>query len=708
MTRKKGPPPSLFCEWVVGTTIPAALGPLPKNPPKQRDVVTVEVLTDDETEEDILKITYPRSSLSSQRKSVKDTSTKKVRFQDGPKKSALKKPAAPEDAAPEDAATDTEEDTSAESSDSAPAASEDESSPPKPKAKKPKEEDTKPSDSEDDSEPHITCKCTDCIRGRQKQQRRAKKCAKKAKDSDVPKDEPKDEKKTEQAKKQDNKEDNKDEKKNKEESSGSDVESQESESAKDTTDESDVEKDEKEKDEKDKDEKDKEDSKEQDQGKKKNKNKKKVKDKDQNDVDKASENEDNKDQQAQAETSPKKGKAEGKKRSKNAQKESSKENVEGPHLRRPNLIEPIRAEVVHTERAVETPEDPLPNAYYDAENNIVRIYHGPVYGHHNQSSYSRRDYPSIRPLPMGTPHPMQSPYYHGFDRGNDRMGGFEHVPITKGISMPAWNAYCPPGFAGYPGGFAQHTPAGYWPATEPNPPRARNNKGVFSMTGAGAAPPSSKDQDVAGMNNVFPQAGERNPYIPKRNQSQFSNFGGSNRAVSDGSPRKYKTNRQDEKRPSDLSRNQDWSGSSSQEAATPWDATAAGQENSWPAEQRDQNNGNNGQNEDWNNVAPNTDTWQDSGGGNGGGSGVDNGSGFNNQTDSTDNSNNGWTGDTQNIDGDGAAGQWDNNGQGNGPPVQGENNVMPGAWTSPSGPTHSWGDPTMAASTGGQVDATKW
>lgn len=62
---------------MVGTTISAALGPLPRKPPKRREVVTVEVLTDDETEEDTLIITYPRSGGSRKVADAKDAAVKK-------------------------------------------------------------------------------------------------------------------------------------------------------------------------------------------------------------------------------------------------------------------------------------------------------------------------------------------------------------------------------------------------------------------------------------------------------------------------------------------------------------------------------------------------------------------------------------------------------------------------------------------------------
>lgn len=184
---------------------------------------------------------------------------------------------------------------------------------------------------------------------------------------------------------------------------------------------------------------------------------------------------------------------------KKAQEEGQKkgnypEAVPMPHPRRPNYIEPVRAEVVQTERVMETPEDPPPNAYYDAEHNIIRVYHGPVWGGNpNQSLYPRRD-ASQRPMPLGMPHPTQNPYFYGFnDQAQPPPHGYQNVPITQGMPVNAWNAMMPP-----------HPAAGYLPG-QPEP-EVRSNKGAFSqMTGAnGKGPPSSKDKDKAGGNNVAP------------------------------------------------------------------------------------------------------------------------------------------------------------------------------------------------------------
>ncbi|KAL2181597.1 uncharacterized protein P884DRAFT_274091 [Thermothelomyces heterothallicus CBS 202.75] len=88
------PPNSVF-EWVVGQNLPRK-----KAKPSGREVVKIEVTTDDETDTESITVTYPRNSKSSRRRnkhrkpsSVPSTSEKKkkVTFEKKPLKPALKK-----------------------------------------------------------------------------------------------------------------------------------------------------------------------------------------------------------------------------------------------------------------------------------------------------------------------------------------------------------------------------------------------------------------------------------------------------------------------------------------------------------------------------------------------------------------------------------------------------------------------------------------
>ena len=177
MTRQKEfRGPSSFCEWVVGTTIPTVLGPVRRSrrtKQRKRDVIKVELTTDEETEEDSLKITYPRRrSHHSKVASLQDTQLKKVRFNETPKRSALKKT--------KTYVVAESSDDDGKSSDSADGSSDSGKSRivliPEKNVKvhtvnvsdDSKNQDSSDPDSEADSDPDPTCKCIDCIRGRQK------------------------------------------------------------------------------------------------------------------------------------------------------------------------------------------------------------------------------------------------------------------------------------------------------------------------------------------------------------------------------------------------------------------------------------------------------------------------------------------------------------------------------------------------------------
>lgn len=690
MTGKKKQPTRAvsFCEYVVGTTISSALGPIPTKPRKKRDVLTVEVLTDDETEEDTIEITYPRSGRRSKSRTTADAAVKKVRFEETPKKSALKKAASSES---EDTPADSESEISAESTDSK---ADDSASPKTEKSKNSKEkgkEAPKPSESDDDSEPHPTCKCPKCIRGRQKQQREAKKGSKNCKASDSDTDVTTDEESAKGQKKDKTKGKTKDKEKEKEESkvNSSDGESLD-ESAKDTDDSDGQKKKPNKQQEKKKKGGNKDANKNEGEQKDDEKSGKKPKGKQPEKEPDKKEEEPKKEKDAEKKTSPKEKATESKKESRYPTP------FPGPHPRRPNLIAPMRAEVIHTERVIETPEDPLPNAYYDAQHNIVRIYHGPVYGHHHQSLYPKRD-PSLRPLPIGMPHPTQNQYYHGFDRAPDKTG-MEHVPITQGMAMPAWNAFAPVGYPGYPAPF----PTAPWPTMEAGAQNHGQNKGAFSMVNAPpAAAPSSKDQDIAGGNNVFPP-GKENPYLVKRGKSQFSNYAGSNRSAPNGSPRNSNAGKADAPGQINQPQQSEWgngsangngNGNGNGGDATGWNNQT--QDNTWGGS----NNGGQSASQPFESGGNQESTWNNDNNGNGGGSDWPTDQGQSNS------GNGGWKNqDTQNG-GASNGGQWGDTGQqDNGPPpAEAHNNVMPGGWDA-AAETPSWGDTTMAASTGGKVD----
>ncbi|KAH6969637.1 hypothetical protein DER45DRAFT_57182 [Fusarium avenaceum] len=844
MTNRKVKGPSHFCEWVVGTTIESALGPIPKNkPPKKRDVVRVEVTTDDESEEDTVKITYPRTGrTNTPPPTVPEarTTIKKVRFEDGPIKSALKQTVITTPIDSSDDTSDSGSELETESSQSettlssdateSDAESSEDSFKSKPKKKKKRKQKQIEVDTESDwdSDPDPTCKCRRCTKGREILRRigkkkskedatpspetseseeenspkhkhqsgkNKKKGAKKEKEPETesetsdsvqdtseseqetvppkkkqrsnkqqqPKKQGKQKGKKKQqiapepetsesepeppkSKKQQRREAKKAAKREEEPEPEGDA-GETSESAKETEDEADPE----------------ESPKQQNKGKQKNNNNNKQKqtgkqagksNQQPNRKNQKAGRESNKEPEAAEEVAAEeevpatskeqdqgklknvkgKGKAQSRYRD-GVKKGNYPEGLPVPHMRRPQLIEPIRAQVVQTERVIETPEDPAPNAYYDAEHNVMRVYHGPVYGNHqNNALYPDRS-AFNRPLPMGQPHPLQNPFYHGFNNphqypnypqmspyhqnfaGVPPPEAYSHVPITQGMTPPWYATGGPPGFY---------------------PSNSHHEKPHYGKTGN-----SSQDKDKGSHNNVGPPAsltGQNNPYLVKRNRSQFSAWGGSHRSVSKEKSQPPGSVKAASADWNDNSNNNNDTGNGWNDVAG--DNNTQKDQSGWDTGGQDNNqNGgdwgvnNNQASTDWNNSAPEVkqdDTWapaaprdsaqQDQNAGWG--------SGSNKSNETVRKAGDHWGEDTY----PGASGSWDeqpkdavsslgqgadNNvgvwdtGKANGTEQpassQGENgpdNVMPGTWVEtpavPAGP--SWGDASAAQETNGQAD----
>lgn len=474
--------PSSFCEWVVGTTIENALASqAKKQPPKQRDIVRVEVTTDDETEEDSLKITYPRSGRTVVDALPADAVVKKVRFDVAPKKSALKK------------TVTVSSESNGEASDSATASGSDESSseverPVSSAKKQSKTKKTKStpsnSDSDADSDPHPTCKCANCVRGREQNKKQAKTydSQSSATESEASFSESDSSPKAKSPASVKSKA--KGAKKSPEESEESQADDEASDSARVGLAEKRTKK----------------------AGANKNKkdsNAQGSKHKGQKVGDVQKQANADKGKPAKAENAD--GTRDKKEKGKTGSGRSRPiypEAFLGPHPCRPNLIEPIRAEVVQTERVMERPEDPPPNAYYDPAHGVLRLYHGPVYG----SAHSHALYPRVHasgpPLPIGTPHPTQGLYFHGPNQ-TPPPHSQAHAPFTQGMPMEPYSAmYPPPAFdpshlSGYPRG---GPPANWQEAGT----QANGTRGAFSMAGAAVGSPSSRLQDKGGANNVAP------------------------------------------------------------------------------------------------------------------------------------------------------------------------------------------------------------
>ncbi|UNI21352.1 hypothetical protein JDV02_007348 [Purpureocillium takamizusanense] len=710
MTQRKGlggKYPATFSEWVCGISIEDALGPRnPPQPPPQRKVVRVEITTDDETEEDSLKVTYPRTSRVSSRQEP-DVIVKKVRFEDTPKKSALKKTAtvvteSDTDPSSKDGAADSE------SSDTAPE-----------KTSDPDKNGTDQSTSEASSDTEGSSKCAKCAQRRKRAGSNAKDSEKQcASDSEASQSSTDSTRKGKKHGKQAKPRKDADTAA-KEKNDASEADDEASDTGRTSADESDA-------------------PPSKDNAKNKQKASKKGSGKQpQASSDKGQKAQKKQEPQHSKEQPSKSAKTESKKKQKDSEKRNEvgkqrHDNKKGdypeaylkPHPRRPHLIEPIRAEVVQTEKVIEGPEDPPPNAYYDPEHGVLRVYHGPVYGnHYSQGLYPRRD-ASARPLPIGMPHPLHNPYYHGFNQAPPQQSG-GNEPVTQGMPMPAWGSmYPPPGFlTGYQAG----TYGPWQPDVNTNNAYAANNtatdinvtgtQGVFSLVEDKSGTASSNLRDKDGQNNITPggfQAfqGHDNPYLPKRTRSTFSTYG--SRVPSNASQ---------------ASKANATAGSNADAKATvpgndgPGD-TGAGKSSGGAWGNNAQNNSPDQQQNQWGSTDHQNHGWdssqQTNGAGNDGGwgsasngqNGETNGnSGWGNDNDHADNNNaGGWGGDAHTADTPAkTASQWGDSGgtDNSAPSVVNTNNVMPGSWDAPAA-APAWGDPSMAASTNGQVDAVGW
>ncbi|KAG5917417.1 hypothetical protein E4U61_002747 [Claviceps capensis] len=678
MARRKNSGSIRFCEWVVGATISSALGPIPKKhkpkPPRRQRVLKVEVTTDNETEEDTVKVSCSRSGRSKADPAI-ETDVKKVRFDDGSKRSAMKKTTSPAPS-PEEEGTIYSSETqvsSAESSDC-----------------------SKASDSGEGSEQGSICPCRvyvcHCQVHRKKQKHRqgtkkkmlVKKRSKQRQASGSDTDKPK-----KVSKSGKNLKGNKDKKKeNDVESSATDTEpttdaestadaesTTDAESATDTGDESsavsDVGEPEPEK---------------QSKGKKNKKAAPTEAEKKKSEAAKAKKPSDAKQGEKEPTQAPDKP-ADEKDKTETAPDEpadAQKATTDGD--RKPGNY-PAGFPFAYQSNSFGTPGGLPQNAQYDCENNFARTYHAPMYGHHGQPLYAMQDR-SHHPMPMGMPHPSQNPYYYGYGQGLglDNVG---QVPITQGDQMPSWNAYYAPpqGYtvAGYPGAYVPQPTEPPQPAIDPNPLPFKSNKGAFSRL----ASLLNKDRDLEGGNNVFPPAPKENtnPYYPQR-RSAFSNMGNSHPDESSGNsplssqmkndkkakqPRmshaeeikRLQKQRDDQLASSSSAKGQ---GQGTGDAEARWNKDATADQNrhkTWSAYHGDQNASSFDQGTRGSPYAGNASS----------GNGAP------------------WSTDDQ-------------TGKQKGP-LDRANNVMPGGWyESASGP--SWGDPTMAASTKGQVDATSW
>lgn len=369
-------PPNSFGEWVVGQNFKDTSS---RRSSGQTQILKVSLSEDEASGDETLQITYPgrrRGSTSTKQATPKSSSSrKKVSFDSDrkPLKSALKKRSTSpsessdtlvEDTSEDDATTENDESSGIDESDT----SEDEVWVKKKKPKADKRPATSPickkeTDSEDssavkDALPHETCDCKDCVKGRRILKAMIKLDAKRDKgegskkgDSEKQKGQQKGTKKKEKA----------------EATSTEASETTETEAT----------------------EEDKEPP---------SKQKKKGQPK-----------------ETEKKPSPKEKKPSPKTvEPKQAVDKTAFKLPTYPKSMEPNLIMPIKSNVVQCEHTIEGPNDPRPNAFIDSGKGIVRIYHGPVWGNHTGELYGAVNPSKLSPLPPSArPHLDYPPIWTG-------------------------------------------------------------------------------------------------------------------------------------------------------------------------------------------------------------------------------------------------------------------------------------------------------
>ncbi|KAI0013637.1 hypothetical protein F4779DRAFT_345176 [Xylariaceae sp. FL0662B] len=159
-----------------------------------------------------------------------------------------------------------------------------------------------------------------------------------------------------------------------------------------------------------------------------------------------------------------------------------------PKARQGNAILPSRSQVTHIEHHVEDNEDPRPNAFFDHENGIMRVYHGQAYSNPHGALYPKRAHNQT--LPVGTVHPTSNPWYNSF-------------PTVAGQPMPP---YAPPH------GTPNAPPATYRP---PAPEGAPQENQWFQGYGTTIVGKSPEDMDPE---NDFATGFDSNKYNEVRQQ----------------------------------------------------------------------------------------------------------------------------------------------------------------------------------------------
>lgn len=436
-------PPNSFAEWMVGQNF----RPQQKPTSVQTPILRIEISEDEASGDETVAVTYPRRRLRVSQQATAESSAsesaptaRKVRFGgEKPLKSALKKTASPDNS--DDTLVDTSE-TSEDASSEVDESDTSEYDAPirrrKGKSKKPKtalcqkDTDSEDSSAAKDALPHETCDCSDCKKGRKILRAILKfnvntEVAEKETEAKVKEEAAKKELEAKAAEEQ------------KEKSDAETTTDATDTSQAETTDAETLEDEKKKQKGKNRKEKQKPSSKETEV---------KTTEADAREDDNKKQKGKNKKEREKERPSPKDIEAVTEEIVKAVNKAAFK-IPKYPKEMEPNLIMPIRSKVMQVEHALEGPNDPRPNAFFDATKGIARVYHGPQYGNHMAELYGKSNSAKIPPGGPATPsqrgypsgwggHPAYGPWlFPGPPPGYPGPEGPQGTPF--GPSMPIMN-----------------------------------------------------------------------------------------------------------------------------------------------------------------------------------------------------------------------------------------------------------------------------
>lgn len=202
-----------------------------------------------------------------------------------------------------------------------------------------------------------------------------------------------------------------------------------------------------------------------------------------------------------------------------------------PNMRAPDPNLHPQAHVVRVEHAVESPYDPRPNAFYDNGNGVMRVYHGPFYGNPHSTLYPRHVYKDDSNSPIKTPHPLNNPWYNGYvydDHGRPMPS--HHDPTRKPGKAGHQQGGGPPP-AGGPSDWFQG-----WGTVTADDDKGNNNTSAQKNKKKSPPVPQMPPVPEYTVNaNVFKRALENTLSPPMRSNNLFPSIESPEHARSDGS-----------------------------------------------------------------------------------------------------------------------------------------------------------------------------